>query len=74
MQLAGRVRFLLNDTQIIDQTFLEDLNNILNAGEVPNLFPSDEMDRVINDVRPKAALRCPSITIRNLASPSVLSN
>lgn len=46
--------FLFNDTQIINETFLEDINNILNAGEVPNLFPSDEMDRIINDTRPKA--------------------
>jgi len=46
--------FLFNDTQIINETFLEDVNNILNAGEVPNLFPSDEMDRVVNDTRPRA--------------------
>ena len=26
--------FLLSDTQIINETFLEDINNILNAGEV----------------------------------------
>ena len=25
--------FLLSDTQIINETFLEDINNILNAGE-----------------------------------------
>eukprot|EP00495_Collosphaeridae_sp_1-RS-2012_P005613 TRINITY_DN5029_c0_g1_i1.p5 TRINITY_DN5029_c0_g1~~TRINITY_DN5029_c0_g1_i1.p5 ORF type:complete len:63 (+),score=9.46 TRINITY_DN5029_c0_g1_i1:977-1165(+) len=30
--------FLLTDTQIIDERMLEDVNNILNAGEVPNLF------------------------------------
>ncbi|KAF4654403.1 hypothetical protein FOL47_009992, partial [Perkinsus chesapeaki] len=46
--------FLLNDTQIISETFLEDINNVLNAGEVPNLFPSDEMDRIIGDLRPVA--------------------
>merc|ERR1719238_2313600 len=46
--------FLFNDTQIITETFLEDINNILNAGEVPNIFPSDEVERVVNEVRPKA--------------------
>eukprot|EP00930_Biecheleria_cincta_P027502 TRINITY_DN19311_c0_g1_i1.p1 TRINITY_DN19311_c0_g1~~TRINITY_DN19311_c0_g1_i1.p1 ORF type:complete len:4103 (-),score=885.99 TRINITY_DN19311_c0_g1_i1:122-12430(-) len=46
--------FLLSDTQIINETFLEDINNILNAGEVPNLFPNDEVDRVIGDTRPRA--------------------
>jgi len=43
--------FLLNDTQIINETFLEDVNNILNAGEVPNLFPNDEIDRIVGDTR-----------------------
>eukprot|EP00931_Biecheleriopsis_adriatica_P066335 TRINITY_DN4071_c0_g1_i5.p1 TRINITY_DN4071_c0_g1~~TRINITY_DN4071_c0_g1_i5.p1 ORF type:complete len:3484 (+),score=878.42 TRINITY_DN4071_c0_g1_i5:1149-10454(+) len=46
--------FLMSDTQIINESFLEDLNNILNAGEVPNLFPNDEMDRIIGDTRPRA--------------------
>lgn len=34
--------FLFADTQIKDEAFVEDINNILNAGEVPNMFPSDE--------------------------------
>jgi len=44
--------FLFTDTQIIDESFLEDINNILNSGEVPNLFPQDEMDRIIADMSP----------------------
>jgi dynein heavy chain len=51
---AQPTMFLINDTQIIHETFLEDLNNILNAGEVPNLFPNDEAERIIGDVRPRA--------------------
>ncbi|CAE7499104.1 DNAH6, partial [Symbiodinium sp. CCMP2456] len=51
---AKATMFLLSDTQIINETFLEDINNILNAGEVPNLFPNDEIDRVIGDTRPRA--------------------
>ncbi|KAM8760834.1 dynein axonemal heavy chain 2-like [Acanthopagrus schlegelii] len=34
--------FLLNDTQIVDESFLEDINNILSSGEVPNLYKQDE--------------------------------
>jgi len=30
--------FVFNDTQIIMESFLEDINNILNNGEIPNLF------------------------------------
>merc|ERR1740138_594569 len=44
--------WLFTDTQIVNDSFLEDINNILNAGEVPNLFPPDEMDKVIGDMRP----------------------
>jgi dynein heavy chain len=34
--------FLLNDTQIVMESFLEDINNILNNGEIPNLFSTAE--------------------------------
>lgn len=34
--------FLFTDTQIKEEGFLEDINNILNTGEVPNIFPIDE--------------------------------
>ena len=44
--------FLFTDSQIVDETMLEDLNNILNTGEVPNLFPSDELDRIVGDMIP----------------------
>jgi dynein heavy chain len=53
--VAGQsTMFMLGDTQIINETFLEDINNVLNAGEVPNLFPNDELERIIGDLRPKA--------------------
>jgi dynein heavy chain len=44
--------FLFTDTQIVDETMLEDLNNILNTGEVANLFPQDETDKIISDMMP----------------------
>ena len=33
---------------------MEDINNMLNSGEVPNLFPADEYEKIIAAVRPKA--------------------
>lgn len=36
------VVFLFVDTQITDEVFLENINNILSAGEVPNLFEDND--------------------------------
>ena len=46
-----RVAFLFTDTQVVSDDFLEDINNVLNTGEVPNIFPADELERVIGDMR-----------------------
>uniref|UniRef100_A0A095ANS1 Dynein heavy chain 6, axonemal n=1 Tax=Schistosoma haematobium TaxID=6185 RepID=A0A095ANS1_SCHHA len=43
--------FLITDNQIIIEEFLEDINNILNSGEVSNLFDNDEYEHIINDCR-----------------------
>ena len=45
--------FLFTDSQIVDETMLEDLNNVLNTGEVSNLFASDEIDKIVSDMIPK---------------------
>lgn len=36
------------------EEFLEDINNMLNSGEVPNLFEKDELEQVLAATRPKA--------------------
>ncbi len=33
---------VVQGAQIKDEACMEDLNNLLNGGEVPNLFPADE--------------------------------
>lgn len=38
--------FLLSDGQLKDEAWLEDINNLLNSGEVPNLFSGDERAQV----------------------------
>uniref|UniRef100_A0A671XQT1 Dynein axonemal heavy chain 2 n=1 Tax=Sparus aurata TaxID=8175 RepID=A0A671XQT1_SPAAU len=43
--------FLLNDTQIVVESFLEDINNILSSGEVPNLYKQDEFVEVCISAR-----------------------
>ena len=43
--------FLFDETQIKYETFVEDINNILTSGEVPNLFGKDEISGVVDEVR-----------------------
>ena len=46
--------FLFDDTQIVYESFLEDVNLLLNTGEVPNLFVQEDLS-VINDLLGPAA-------------------
>jgi dynein heavy chain len=48
------VVFLFSDTQIVKESFLEDINNLLNSGEIPNLFPQDEKASICDEIRPAA--------------------
>ena len=36
------------------ESFLEDINNLLNSGEIPNLFASDEKVAIIEELTEKA--------------------
>jgi dynein heavy chain len=38
--------FLFVDTQIINEQMLEDINNILNSGDVPNLYKIEDLDPI----------------------------
>lgn len=46
--------FLFSDTQIVKESFLEDINNLLNSGEIPNLYPPDEKIAICDEIAPKA--------------------
>jgi hypothetical protein len=40
---------------LLQEAFLEDVNCILNSGDLPDLFEHDEMDRLTMELRPAAA-------------------
>jgi dynein heavy chain, axonemal len=43
--------FLFTDGQIKQEAFLEELNNLLNTGEVPNLFNAEEKLEIVEKMR-----------------------
>lgn len=48
---AGPVVFLFTDAHVVEEGFLEFINNILTTGMVPALFEKDETDQCVNSVR-----------------------
>ncbi|KAG5177491.1 dynein heavy chain and region D6 of dynein motor-domain-containing protein [Tribonema minus] len=43
--------FLFSDVQIVDQTQLEDLNSILNSGDVPGLYAPEDLEAIATACR-----------------------
>jgi dynein heavy chain len=43
--------FLMTDTQIMYESFLEDINNILNTGEITNLYLKEDYDRMFQSLQ-----------------------
>lgn len=43
--------FLLTDAQVPDEKFLVLINDLLASGDIPDLFPSDEVDNIVVALR-----------------------
>ncbi|RLU26559.1 hypothetical protein DMN91_000355 [Ooceraea biroi] len=43
--------FFFSDTQIKEENFLEDISNMLNSGEVPNIFTTEEKAEICEKMR-----------------------
>uniref|UniRef100_A0A5F9CIR0 Dynein axonemal heavy chain 3 n=1 Tax=Oryctolagus cuniculus TaxID=9986 RepID=A0A5F9CIR0_RABIT len=46
--------FLFADNQIKDESFVEDINMLLNTGDVPNIFPADEKADIVEKMQTTA--------------------
>jgi len=55
--LNKETTFILVDTQVAEESFLEDVNNILSSGEVPNLYKAEEIEEIKNNLS-KEARKC----------------
>ena len=58
MRLAGeqnkKTVFLFSDTQINHEFFVEDISNVLNTGEVPNLMEAGDLGTIFEAIRGRA--------------------
>lgn len=45
------IMFLMTDAQVPNENFLVLINDMLASGEVPDLFPDDEVENIIAGVR-----------------------
>ena len=58
LKLAGEankpVVFLFADTQIKEESFVEDISNLLNTYEVPNLLQSSDLVPIFENIRTRA--------------------
>ena len=43
--------FLFADTQIVNEQMVEAINNVLNSGDVPNLYKNEDMDNIMSACR-----------------------
>lgn len=55
LMLAGvkdkQTTFLFSDVQIINERMVEDINNILNSGDVPNLYAPEDLEAIASVCR-----------------------
>lgn len=43
--------FLLEDSQVTHEAMMEDINNVLNYGDLPNLYKKEDMEEILNSCK-----------------------
>ncbi|XP_069860475.1 dynein axonemal heavy chain 3 isoform X1 [Dipodomys merriami] len=59
--------FLFADNQIKDESFVEDINMLLNTGDVPNIFPADEKADIVEKMQTAARTEGEKIEVTPLS-------
>ncbi|XP_077075428.1 dynein axonemal heavy chain 3 isoform X1 [Siphateles boraxobius] len=62
-----KTTFLFSDNQIKDEAFVEDINMLLNTGDVPNIFPADERADIIEKMQGIAQMEGKKIDVTPLS-------
>jgi len=60
--------FLFNDIQVVFSQMLEDVNGILNSGDVPNLYGPEELEKISDACKPDCARKRIPATKLNIFS------
>lgn len=63
----SNVSFLFCDNQIKDESFVEDINMLLNTGDVPNIFAADEKAEIVEKMQGAARMENRKIEATPLA-------
>ena len=48
------VVFMLDDTQVVQESFLEDVNSILTSGEVLNIYEQEDLEKIVSESKASA--------------------
>ena len=58
LQSQGDELSFCRDAEVKEEGFLEYINQLLMTGEVAGLLPKEELDAMLNDVRPAFKREC----------------
>ena len=47
----AKTLFMLEDSDIVVETMLEDVANVLNSGETPNLMQNEDLEEIYAELR-----------------------
>ena len=53
------ITFLFSDVQIVFESMVEDINNILSSGDIPGLYANEEEDSIMNACRSECTKKNP---------------
>ncbi|KAL9644994.1 hypothetical protein ABK040_004487 [Willaertia magna] len=54
---SQNIVFLFSDSRVVEDAMFEDINSLLSNGEVPNLFPEDDLQNIYESCKKEAILQ-----------------